>query len=312
MKDALRGFSALLLVCAFSAHARSQEQSAIAAETSPVGISYPNTSDGLRMQLEELRSGAKSGNDKEAKALVKQTEIPNARSWFYSMYPADKAESWIGSYETGLVENEENFHRLFIRLATAEGRIEVRKVNDSPQPEKALEWGLLNSARAPLDVYFAGWKPGLPSDSQMEAIGYFFFIDGMFRWDSLSHPMRPRIDQSRFATTSDSSQEELPVSGPVFTVGPGVSAPTVILQKEAQYTDSARKARFEGVTMLTLVVDIDGRAKQIKVSQSLRGDLDEKAMEAIRASRFRPAMRKGQPVPVRIMVQVRFRLDKHK
>ena len=312
MKDTLRGLSALLLACVFSACARSQKQPAITDAPSQVSIFYPNTSDGLRMLLEQLRLGMRSGNDKDVRASIKQTEIPNARSWFYSMYPSDKADSWVGAYEKGLAENEEDFHQLFVRLSTAEGRIEIRKVNDDPQPGKGLEWGLLNSARAHLDVYFADWKPGSPSDSRMEPIGYFFFIDGMFRWDSLIHAMRPRMDQSKFATTSDPSQEESPVSGPIFSVGPGVSAPMKISQTEAPYTDSARKAKIEGVTMLTMVVDIDGRAKQIKVSQSLRGDLDEKAVEAMRASRFRPAIRKGQPVPVRIMVEVRFGLDKHK
>jgi hypothetical protein len=45
-----------------------------------------------------------------------------------------------------------------------------------------MEWGMLHNSRTPLDMYYASWKsaPGAPD----EWIGYFFYVDGMFRWDS--------------------------------------------------------------------------------------------------------------------------------
>jgi protein TonB len=36
--------------------------------------------------------------------------------------------------------------------------------------------------------------------------------------------------------------------------------------------------------------------------------LDEKAIEAVNQYRFKPAMKDGEPVPVRITVEVNFRL----
>jgi protein TonB len=45
-----------------------------------------------------------------------------------------------------------------------------------------------------------------------------------------------------------------------------------------------------------------------KVIRSLEADLDDKALEAVRKYRFKPAMKGGQPVPVIVDIEVNFRL----
>ncbi|HEY9126568.1 MAG TPA: TonB family protein [Acidobacteriaceae bacterium] len=48
--------------------------------------------------------------------------------------------------------------------------------------------------------------------------------------------------------------------------------------------------------------------QNIKVRRSIGSGLDEKAVEAVRQYRFRPALANGSPVAVPISVEVNFRL----
>ena len=51
-----------------------------------------------------------------------------------------------------------------------------------------------------------------------------------------------------------------------------------------------------------------GQVTKVEVRQSLGLGLDEKAVEAIRKWRFRPARKDGRPVPSVALVDVGFRL----
>jgi periplasmic protein TonB len=100
-------------------------------------------------------------------------------------------------------------------------------------------------------------------------------------------------------------------SGPpgIYPAGRGgVTVPQVIYNPEPSFSDEARKAKQQGVVQLLLVVGKDGRTYDIRVAQSLGMGLDEKAIEAVRQWRFKPATLNGQPVATRIAVEVDFHL----
>ena len=98
------------------------------------------------------------------------------------------------------------------------------------------------------------------------------------------------------------------VGGGVFRVGDGVSAPSVLFRVDPEYSEEARKAKYQGTVVLWLVVSPEGKPQQIQVQRSLGMGLDEKAIEAVRQWRFEPAKKDGHPVPVMINVEVNFRL----
>jgi periplasmic protein TonB len=98
------------------------------------------------------------------------------------------------------------------------------------------------------------------------------------------------------------------VGGGVFKVGGGVSGPQVISKVDPEYSEEARKAKYSGEVVLSIVVDAEGRAKEIHVVKSLGMGLDEKAMEAVEKWRFKPGMKGGQAVAVRATIAVNFRL----
>lgn len=88
----------------------------------------------------------------------------------------------------------------------------------------------------------------------------------------------------------------------------GVTVPEAIYSPEPSFSDEARKAKFQGVVLLMLVVGKDGHPYNIRVRQSLGMGLDEKAIEAVKNWRFRPATFNGKPVATQIGVQVDFHL----
>ena len=96
--------------------------------------------------------------------------------------------------------------------------------------------------------------------------------------------------------------------GGVYRIGGGVSSPVPIFKPEPEYSEEARKAKFQGAVLLAIVILPDGTTSNIRVIRPLGLGLDEKAIEAVQKWRFRPSMKDGRPVPVSANVEVNFRL----
>jgi TonB family protein len=96
--------------------------------------------------------------------------------------------------------------------------------------------------------------------------------------------------------------------GGVFRVGGGVTAPALIYKVEPEYSEEARKAKYQGTVLLYVQVDPSGKAVNMRVLHSLGLGLDEKAMEAVRKWKFKPGMKDGKPVTVEAQIEVNFRL----
>lgn len=97
--------------------------------------------------------------------------------------------------------------------------------------------------------------------------------------------------------------------GGLYQIGGGVSAPVPIFQPEAEFSDEARRAKYQGVCLISLIVDAQGNPQNPRVLRALGMGLDEKALEAVRKYKFKPAMKDGRtPVPVMITIEVNFRL----
>jgi periplasmic protein TonB len=98
------------------------------------------------------------------------------------------------------------------------------------------------------------------------------------------------------------------MGGGVFKVGGGVSAPKAIYAPDPEYSEEARKAKFQGTVIMWTIIGPDGRPRDLKVSRGLGMGLDQKAVEAVRRWRFEPAMKDGHPVAVQVQVEVNFHL----
>jgi len=98
------------------------------------------------------------------------------------------------------------------------------------------------------------------------------------------------------------------IAFPSFRAGGNISAPILIHHVEAEYSDEARRAKYQGECVISVVVDVYGRPQYLHVVRKLGMGLDEMAMEAIHQYRFKPAMKDGVPVPVTLNVAVDFSL----
>jgi periplasmic protein TonB len=96
--------------------------------------------------------------------------------------------------------------------------------------------------------------------------------------------------------------------GGVMSVGGGVSAPVVVHSVEPEFTSEARAANFQGSVSIQLIVDSQGNPQNVHVIRHLGMGLDDKAIEAVRQYRFKPAMYQGHPVAVQMIIEVAFHL----
>jgi TonB family protein len=99
-------------------------------------------------------------------------------------------------------------------------------------------------------------------------------------------------------------------SVPLQVVG-DVTAPRPIYAPEPEFSEAARKAGYQGVCLLSLIVGANGKPRDIKVVRKLGMQLDEKAVEAVRNWTFEPARKDGEAVAVRIEVEVSYHLYQH-
>jgi periplasmic protein TonB len=96
--------------------------------------------------------------------------------------------------------------------------------------------------------------------------------------------------------------------GGLRRIGGGVSQPVVLYQVEPEFSEEARKAKFMGVVTVELVIDTQGRPQNVVLVRGVGMGLDEKAIEAVRQYKFKPAMENGKPVPVKMDVEVNFQI----
>ena len=94
----------------------------------------------------------------------------------------------------------------------------------------------------------------------------------------------------------------------MYKIGGGVSAPRVLFKVEPEYSEEARKAKWQGTVVLTVIVDEAGRPSHVSVLRSLGLGLDQKAIDAVSQWRFKPGLKDGKAVPVIATIEVNFRL----
>jgi TonB family protein len=165
--------------------ASAQDAANHAVSPSAIAASYPNTEDGFRQFLSDCIATTKTGNQVLFNSAVEATDIPDYEQWFLKTYPGP-GESWIEPYAKGLNNNHILMKNLLTYIAQHEGELVVRKVKENPQGDKGMEWGMLHAAALPVDIYNARWKQlnESPTEKHDLFIGYFYYINGGFRWDS--------------------------------------------------------------------------------------------------------------------------------
>jgi TonB family protein len=98
------------------------------------------------------------------------------------------------------------------------------------------------------------------------------------------------------------------IGGGVYHPGGDVSSPKLLFSQEAEFTDEARRNKYQGLVEIMIIVDKDGNPQNPRVVRALGMGLDEKAIEAVMKYKFKPGMKGGKPVAVWQRISVDFHL----
>lgn len=89
---------------------------------------------------------------------------------------------------------------------------------------------------------------------------------------------------------------------------PGVTPPRLLESPFPDYSDAARRARYQGTVVVHVTVAATGQTQGVFLFRPLGMGLDEQAIESVRRYQFNPATRDGAPVACDTNVVVSFRL----
>ncbi len=244
-------------------------------DTSP----YTDTVVDFQVFLRDILEAATKGDEQRVASLLKSTEVPDCDAWLHRMYKSDSADSWMSLCDSKtLASKEKSMKELFGRFAIEGGEFSTRKLNDNPQGgEDGLESGLVHGGKKPLEVYFASWKfPNQPKAARAEPIGYFYFLDGEFRWDSLVTFLIPKISNAKFV-------------------------PAKLIKKvEPVYPADAAAQHIYGTVRVYYVIGGDGAVYNAHAisGEGLSEDssLRKAGEDAVRQWRYQPATLGGKPI----------------
>lgn len=98
--------------------------------------------------------------------------------------------------------------------------------------------------------------------------------------------------------------------GGIYNIGNGVTSPVPIFKPQPKYTADAMRAKVQGTVVMSAVVLPDGSVSDIRITRSLDQSfgLDDEAKKTAAQWRFRPGTKQGEPVAVRIQIELDFNL----
>jgi TonB family protein len=126
------------------------------------------------------------------------------------------------------------------------------------------------------------------------------------------HAQEP--DPSEFVIPAEykvvEQKEKLPTpnASGVYQMGDGILAPELIYAPDPTYTAEARMKRYSGVCVVSVVVDEHGKPQNIQVLRHLEMGLDEASVAAVSKYKFKPGRLNGNPVPVLVYMEVKYRI----
>jgi feruloyl esterase len=135
------------------------------------------------------------------------------------------------------------------------------------------------------------------------------------RGAKMTRPLCPYPQSARFKGTGDPNNAASFACLHLERIGSrkdnsetGVTPPKPRWTPEPEYSESARRARIQGMVRLNIVLGEDGRVHDPFVVKPLEPSLDENAIDAIKSWKFSPATKEGKPVAVEMMVEVEYKL----
>lgn len=119
--------------------------------------------------------------------------------------------------------------------------------------------------------------------------------------------LRAREDEQAAIERELISPSPLVEDAPEGEGGENFRAPAPYRRLRPEYPETAARAEAEATVDVTVEVGAGGEVGRVEVVRWGGFGLDDAVVSSVRRMHFRPAMREGQPVPVRVLLRYNFR-----
>ena len=110
------------------------------------------------------------------------------------------------------------------------------------------------------------------------------------------------------ASKSDKEAKSQSADEKIYEPGGEVKSPKLVHYVEPEFSPSSKEAFVEGTVKISTVVTREGLATNLRIVSGLNSEEDRTALEAVKQWKFQPGTKAGQPVKVRVTVEVTFHL----
>ena len=268
------------------------------ADTVQAAASDTQSTDRFRSQIAAIVESFRAHNETMGHQLIDQFRLPNPQGWFSEHMGPEKSAELANRYDRLYTNFAEAFEltvqaivtnrdaKLIVKLANGEGE----SPTDIRRPGAKLS-GVV-SLKPPKFSYcqFTITVNGKDSTSWADT---FVDEEGVFRF--LGFGALP------FWVWVDGTEGRAPKGG-------WFSTPAVLVSKiDPTYPAGARGQRVEGVVVVRLRIDKDGRVKQADI---VSGDplLTQAALDAVRHWRYKPGTLGGSPTESEVTANINFSL----
>ncbi len=119
---------------------------------------------------------------------------------------------------------------------------------------------------------------------------------------------------SKLGNTIDGRMDDLvatesDLTGTLVATSSVDQAPVPVRRTKPEYSELMKEHRAEGTVTARLLIDVDGRVKDVEILSDFGHDSPEVARRAFLSFTFRPAIRDGEPVAVWITHKIRFEFE---
>ena len=178
---------------------------------------------------------------------------------------------------------------------------ELSRVENGHDKQSKDREKVLRHLKVEIEIELPSDKPG---QKEISSAMHSVFVTGS---DSMLDIV-PSYWRAYFAKQEGKPVPPMKESVYTFKARGGMSPPRAIYQPDPEYAEEARRAKYQGTDVLSLIVDPSGAPRDLQVVMPLGLGLDEKAVEAVSTWKFKPAQKDGEPVSVLLNVEVQFRL----
>lgn len=134
-----------------------------------------------------------------------------------------------------------------------------------------------------------------------ESLGKVLKVEMEFGYDQPGDPGVPFCNGPNLGAHPSAGE-------PLHEVRNGVQAPRAKYSPVPEYSEDARREKYQSNVMIAGTVQRDGRFSDLCLTQAAGHGLDQKSMEAVGTWTFEPATESGEPVAVRLQVETGFHL----